>query len=698
MKQVKPMDRFRILIIDDNVAIHDDFKKVLRAGGASLQMQDAESALFGEAARAPEQGFPEFEIDSAYQGEEGLEMLKKAAQAGRPYSLAFVDMRMPPGWDGIETIDHVWKEDAALQVVVCTAYSDYSWAEMTRRLGRTDRWLILKKPFDAIEVRQLACALTEKWSLARQVSAHVENLEARIAASTSELAQSLSLARATLESTADGILAVNSDGKVVSFNEKYLKMWRFPPEVQKLHHKELRALAQVQLEGSEEFVKTNLKSDAHPEGVYTDILTCKDGRVFERYQQAQLFDNKIVGRVLSFRDITAQSQSEKALRESEKQLRQSQKMEAVGNLAGGIAHDFNNMLCVILGRSELLLSRLKPGDAMRRELELIQKTGNRAAILTRQLLAFSRRQVLESKVVDLNTVVSEIETMLKRLIPDNIELATLLKPELKHVRVDPGQMEQVIMNLVLNSRDAMPMGGKMSIETANVELDSDYVQSHSYAQSGEYVMLAVSDTGCGMDAELQSHIFEPFFTTKSPDKGTGLGLATVYGIVKQSNGHIEVYSELGHGTTFTVYLPVVAEEIRPAHISDLIPAAAGNQEVILLVDDQDDVRSLVYDLLELNGYRVISARNGIEAGEVAGRSPEPIQLLITDVVMPGMGGPQLAKQILLRDPKTKVLFMSGYTDDAVIRNGALTEGVNYLQKPFTPRSLLRKVSDILTRP
>ena len=691
------IDPYRILVIDDNVAIHNDFKKILcAANDDSSQLADAESVLFGEAKREPENVLPEFEIDSAYQGEEGLAFVKKAVEAGRPYALAFVDMRMPPGWDGIETIGQFWREDPALQVVICTAFSDHSWDEMTRRLGRTDRLLILKKPFDTIEARQLACALTEKWNLARQLSAHIGNLESRIAMRTSELAHSLSLTRATLESTADGILVANNDGSVAGFNEKFLNMWRVSrDEIQKLDRTQLRALAQAQLKNPEEFLKSNRESDAHPEGIYTDILRCEDGRVFERYLQPQRIDDRIVGHVLSFRDITAQTHSAQALCESEKSLRQAQKMDAVGKLAGGIAHDFNNLLTVILGRSELLLERLKPGDPVRRELEMIQKTGTRAAALTRQLLAFSRRQVLEAKVIDLNTVVSEIEKMLKRLIPENVELTTLLKPDLKHVRVDPGQIEQVIMNLVLNSRDAMPEGGQVVIETANVELDSDYVLTHSYAKSGHYVMLAVSDTGCGMDEELKSHIFEPFFTTKPPDKGTGLGLSTVYGIVKQSEGHIDVYSEPGQGTTFKIFIPIVKEDVRPAHISDTIPAVSSKHEVILLVDDQDEVRSLVYDLLESNGYKVLSACNGAEAELVVERCAEPIQLVITDVVMPGMSGPELVKHIALRHPKTKVLFMSGYTDDAVIRNGALTEGVNYLQKPFTPKSLLRKVYEIL---
>ena len=694
---MKRIDPYRILVIDDNASIHNDFKKILCAAhDDSSQLAEAEAALFGEANLETEPVLPGFEIDSAYQGEEGLAMVKMAVKIGQPYALAFVDMRMPPGWDGIETIDVLWKEDPALQVVICTAFSDHSWDEMAQRLGRTDRLLILKKPFDTIEARQLACALTEKWNLARQLNAHVRSLEARIAARTSELAQSLSLTRATIESTADGILVLDGDGKVVGFNKKFLNMWNVShDDIQKLNRTQFRALAQSQLKDPEKYLERNHESDASPEGVFSDILAFKDGRFIERYLQPQKLDDTVVGEVFSFRDITAQTRSELALRESEKNLRQAQKMEAVGNLAGGIAHDFNNLLTVILGRSELLLTRLKGEDPSRRDIELIRTTGTRAATLTRQLLAFSRRQVLEAKVIDLNTIVSEMEIMLKRLIPENIELKTLLKSDLKNVRVDPGQIEQVIMNLVLNSRDAVPQGGKVTVETANVELDSDYLEAHSFAKSGEYVMLAVSDNGCGMDAELKSHIFEPFFTTKPKDKGTGLGLSTVYGIVKQSDGHIEVYSEVGIGTTFKVYLPMAKEDVQTPHMSALRPAVSSNQEVILLADDEDEVRSLVFDLLESNGYKVLTARNGIEAEENAERYGGSIQLLITDVVMPGMSGPELASRITSRYPKAKVLFMSGYTDDAVIHNGALTAGLNYLQKPFTPNNLLKKVCEIL---
>jgi PAS domain S-box-containing protein len=389
-------------------------------------------------------------------------------------------------------------------------------------------------------------------------------------------------------------------------------------------------------------------------------------------------------------------------RELEDQLRQSQKMEAVGQLAGGIAHDFNNLLTAIMGNSELLLNRMSPDDPRRADLEEIRQAGMRAAGLTRQLLAFSRRQVLEPVVLNLNEVVENVSKMIERVIGEHVELVTMLDPELGRVNTDPGQIEQVILNLAVNGRDAMPEGGRLLIETTNAELDSVYVGTHAPVEAGSYVMLAVSDDGAGMDEWTKSRIFEPFFTTKESGKGTGLGLSTVYGIVKQSNGYIWVYSEPGQGTTFKIYLPRAKElEERPA-IPEAIgrPAAVmkGAQETALLVEDDAAVRAVVRRTLEDGGYTVLEARGAGEAVRMAEYHRGPIDFLITDLIMPETSGRDLAQTLAALRPGIKVLYMSGYSDNAVLRHGMLGSDMEFIAKPFTQDGLLGKIRQVLTTP
>ncbi len=379
----------------------------------------------------------------------------------------------------------------------------------------------------------------------------------------------------------------------------------------------------------------------------------------------------------------------------EEQLRQAQKMEAIGQLAGGVAHDFNNLLTTILGYSDLVLSRISEAHPIREDLEEIRRAGERAASLTRQLLAFSRRQVLEPKVLDLNVLVRDLQKMLRRLIGEDVDLVTALGEAIGPVRADPGQIEQVVLNLAVNARDAMPRGGILTIETADVELDESYALEHAPVQSGSYVMLAVADTGTGMSAETKSHMFEPFFTTKGKGKGTGLGLATVYGIVKQSGGYIWVYSELGRGTTFKIYLPRIDGSAEEAKRRSAAVRPAGGSETVLLVEDEEAVRALSRSILESYGYRVLEAEGPHAAMEMAQRHETPIQLILTDVVMPDMDGADLVSRLAPLHPEAKVLFMSGYTDDAVVRHGMITEGGHFLQKPFTPASLAAKVREVL---
>jgi signal transduction histidine kinase len=392
-------------------------------------------------------------------------------------------------------------------------------------------------------------------------------------------------------------------------------------------------------------------------------------------------------------------EAEASLRSREEQLRQAQKMEAIGRLAGGVAHDFNNLLSVILGYSELLTDGLEPGDPLRSDLEAIHEAGVRAAQLTRHLLAYSRQQVLKPSVLSLNDVVNGMEVMLRRLIGEDVELSVLTARDLPSIVADPGQLEQVVMNLALNARDAMPQGGKLTIETAAVALDAELVARGLDGPAGGYSMLAVSDTGTGMDEATQGRIFEPFFSTKALGKGTGLGLATAFGIVKQSGGTILVQSESGKGTSFRAYFPV-AEGSTVLFRSSFPPEAAtlGGSETILLVEDEPLVRALACTILRKRGYDVLEAESASDALLRCEHHSAPIHLLLTDVVMPRMSGRQLAERVVTARPEIKVLYMSGYTDDAVMRNGVLDSTLRFVQKPITPDVLAQKVRSVLDSP
>ncbi len=503
-----------------------------------------------------------------------------------------------------------------------------------------------------------------------------------------KLKESESRHKVLFEASADGILIVDTKTKEFKYaNSALCRMLGYSEEelktmgVEDIHPKE-----------SLEYVISEFDAQAKGEKTLAQNIPClrKDGEIVYTDINATLalIDGKNCD-VFFFRDITEH-------RQLEEQLRQSQKMEAVGRLAGGVAHDFNNLLTAMLGYSEMLIADPGLNDTQRKYIEEIKKSSERAASLTQQLLAFSRKQILKPKILNINTLIADIKKLLHRLIGEDIHLISKLDSKLGVIKADPGQVEQIIMNLVVNARDAMPMGGKLTIETRNVYLDEEYGKARADVQPGRYVMLAVSDTGHGMDEETKEHLFEPFFTTKEKGKGTGLGLSTIYGIVKQSEGYVCVYSELNKGTSFKVYFPRVDEvEKEDENIFKESKSLTGS-ETILIVEDEEMVRNLIYESLKIFGYDLIEAGNGKKALQVCKTDSEKqIQLLITDVIMPDMGGSELAKKLEKLKPNMKVLYISGYTDNAIVHHGVLDAGVAFLQKPFSPKVLAQKVREIL---
>ena len=512
--------------------------------------------------------------------------------------------------------------------------------------------------------------------------------------STAALRKSEKETRLLLDSTAEAIYGVDMQGNCTFCNPALLRILGYT-STEQLLGKSIHTLIHHSYDDGRPHLSNEcriLQAFKRGEGAHAadDVMWRADGTsLYVEYWSYPIRDEgKIMGGVVAFIDITERLQLES-------QLVQAQKMECVGQLAGGIAHDFNNLLTVINGHSQLLIDRAHPDEKVRRGLELIYRTGERAAGLTRQLLDFSRGQVLEPKTLDLNVVAGDMDKLLRRLIREDIVLKTALHPSLWHVTADPGKIEQVIMNLVVNARDAMANGGILTIETDNVELSAAYCRTHAEAEPGEYVRLSISDTGTGISPEVRKRIFEPFFTTKGAGKGTGLGLATVYGIVKQSGGMIEVYSVPSQGTTFKVYFPREKNAVLSSASSATLRAETGGHETILLVEDEDGVRDLIQELLQANGYTVINARNGKEALQKFTTAGRGIDLLITDVVMPEMGGPELCRKLREIRPGLSVLFTSGYADQAIVNNGAIDSDAHFLQKPFSPSTLALKVRSAL---
>ena len=560
----------RILIIDDNPAIHEDFRKILApdsAGDAALD--DLESLIFGDDTAAAKG--PEFELEHAYQGQEGLARVEAAKAEGRPFALAFVDVRMPPGWDGIETISRIWPVEPLLQVVICTAYSDYGWDGMTQKLGASDNLVILKKPFDHIEALQLAHALTNKWNLGRQAAFRVDELE-----------------RMVMERTA-------------------------------------------------------------------------------------------------------------ALEAAQEQRRQAYKMEAVGRLAAGVAHDFNNLLTVIQGYAGRQLARVAPGSDVACSLNHISTAAERAANLTRQLLAFSRKQVMQPRLLDLNQRLAALEPILRPLLGAHISFRFELEPGLPAFFADSTNLDQIILNLTLNARDAMPHDGSIVIRTALDQVRrEDIPATADTAGPGPHLRITIADTGIGMDEETARHLFEPFFTTKEIGQGTGMGLATVQGIVHQHRGWIDVDTSPGVGSAFHVFFPATTDAIE-----GLASCANGSNPLrgtgtVLIAEDEEAVSLLASATFEEHGFNVLAAPNATEVLRLWQLHAHDVVLLFTDMVMPGgISGYDLARQLRL-DRSLPVIFFSGYSRELLTGGVQLQEGVNYLPKPYRPADLSAMIATALS--
>jgi two-component system cell cycle sensor histidine kinase/response regulator CckA len=670
----------RILVVDDNAAIHEDFRKILSVSTErDVALQSMEAVLFGSAA-APKA--PQFALDFAQQGQEALAKVEAAVADGRPYALAFVDIRMPPGWDGVETIVHLWNADPALEVVICTAYSDCSWEKMSQRFGPTDQLLILKKPFDNVEVRQMAHALARKWRLNQQARRQLDELDRLVAERTLELRRSEErFATAFRSSPVAMAIQEGEDGAFVDLNDAFLALTGFERD-------QIVRMQPVSIDFRLEPVDGT--SGANEQCAATLVIGSRL-RKEVLVSTAKLHVGGIPHRLIILQDI-----SERLRLES--QLRQSQKMEAIGQLAAGVAHDFNNLLTIIEGHASLQLASTGLTADTVDSLEQIEHAAERAADLTRQLLAFSRKQIMRPRAIDVGAIIGGLLSMLRRVLGERIEIRCDVPPGLPLILADQTSVEQVIMNLTLNARDAMPEGGVISLGAGEAEVTTVSRALPLDAATGSYTYIEVADTGVGMDEATRARIIEPFFTTKPVNKGTGMGLATVYGITRQHNGWIDVQTTPGKGSTFRVYFP--ATDLTPdteMPLSAALPRQ-GTERTILLVEDDVSVRSLVREMLEHFKYRVIEASSGDEALERWPAIRDEVDLLLTDVVMPGQhSGLDLARKLIADEPGLKVIFSSGYSAELFSSDVPLVEGVNYLPKPYLTSTLLSIVRTALEK-
>ena len=571
----------RILVIDDNRAIHDDFRKILCPAGNTIDQAAAE--FFGASVRGDAPAQPVFDVDSAYQGEEGVAAMSGAMGQGRPYAMAFIDVRMPPGMDGIETAERLWKICPELQVVICTAYSDYSWEEMVSRLGHRDRLLVLKKPFAAIEALQLACALCEKWELTQQARDRLADTERIVGERTHELREA---------------------------NEKLL---------------------------------------------------------------AEIAQRK----------------------QAEAHLLRAQRLESIGTLASGIAHDLNNMLSPILMSAGLL--RFNLPEESEKLVTMIETSAERAAAVVKQVLTFARGVEGEHVLLQPRHLIREIANVASETFPRNIRIKCDLSKDLGCLEGDVTQLHQVLMNLCVNARDAMPDGGTLRIEAAIVHLDEQYASMTAGARAGSYCKLRISDTGTGIPQEILGKIFDPFFTTKPVGKGSGLGLSTTIGIVTSHRGFLNVQSELGKGTTFEIFLPVIGESSASAPVLKAMPGQALRGETILVVDDEGEIRTMTAAVLTTYGYHVLLAADGAEAVSIYAQRRAEISVVLTDIMMPVVDGVALCRVLRKMNPQICLIIATGYADESRTQELRALNVDALLNKPFSTGTLLATLDEAIAR-
>ncbi len=709
------MTNRRILVIDDNRAIHTDFRKILGpATKADDSMQADEEILFGTSER---QSTFCCEIDTASQGEEGLAMVRQSLAEGRPYAMAFVDMRMPPGWDGIETTRQIWAVCPDMQIVICTAYSDYSWNQMQEQITPRDRLLILKKPFDTVEVLQMANALTEKWHLLQESRWRMQDLEERVQLRTQELESSR-------------LAAMNMMEEAVRNREKE----RQACEVLRLEMEERSKLEERFREQAELLDKTRdaivvrdlndritywNKGAEHLYGWTTEEvigrsiseLLYRETAAFERACAAIVKHGEwngelqevtkagapllVEGRCTLLRDAAGQPQGILAIntditekKKLEQQFLRAQRMDSIGTLAGGIAHDLNNALTPILMSLELL--KLQERNPQRMQvLTTIESSAKRGASMVRQLLSFASGVEGKQLAVQVGHLLKEIEKFANETFLKTIQVRSDIPVDLWTVQGDPTQLHQVMLNLCVNARDAMPNGGMLKLSACNLMIDEHYASLNGEGEPGPYILIQVEDTGSGMSPEVIERIFEPFFTTKELGKGTGLGLSTSLGIIKNHGGFMRVYSEVGKGTQFRVHLPSQALPEADAATPVRLELPRGNGELVLVVDDEDEVRQITRQTLETFGYRVLLASDGAEATALYAARRQDIAAVLTDMMMPTMDGPA-AIQVLIRiNPDVRIIAASGLNANGM-ESRAINAGVkHFIPKPYTAETLLK---------
>ena len=718
MQPANRIENRRLLIIDDNPAIHEDFRKILVPDDVPANacgVEEDEAAIFGDAPAATSTGVV-FEVDSASQGQEGLDLIRRALQEKRPYTMAFVDVRMPPGWDGIETTRQIWAVCPDLQIVICTAYSDYSWSDMQEQIKPRDRLLILKKPFDTVEVLQLANALTEKWRLQQEFKGLMNDLEARVQLRTQELESSMKEAvlsrekeqlsceslrhemaergrleqrfreqAALLDKTTDAIVVSDLEHRITYWNKGAEKIYGWTAE--EVIGRRAFDLLYREVSPFETAVACIVKYSEWTGEIQQVTRTGGTLLVEARWTLLHNSAGQPQGILAINPDITEKKQLEQ-------QFLRAQRMDSIGTLAGGIAHDLNNALTPILMSIELLKLQKQDPRGMNM-LSTIDNSAKRGAGMVRQLLTFASGLEGKQLAMDVGQVLKEIEKIANETFLKTIQVRSEIPADLWTVQGDPTQLHQVLLNLCVNARDAMPDGGTLKLSAWNLMIDQHYVGLNGEGEPGPYIVIQVKDTGTGMPPEVIERIFEPFFTTKELGKGTGLGLSTSLGIIKSHHGFLHVDSVPGVGTKFLVYLPAqeAAATAVPASVENELPRGQG--ELVLVVDDEADVRQVVQQILEAFGYQALLAADGIEATALYASRKEEIAVVVTDMMMPLMDGPATIQALMNLNPQVRIIAASGLSTSSNAAKAAKEGAKHFISKPYTTATLLQTLHTLL---